>query len=436
MADGTQPLPVSERPAAGLTQPGLTPLIRVGATTAALQTRHEASGVEQRAAVSLVWRVAKIVGFTYVAAVGLLYVYGFIKGGDFPYDEALHVVGRDFLNVWTMGREAWSAGPAKFYNEAAYNAYLRDLLRPDYPEHAWSYPPLLFLYAAPFGLLGYFPALAAWIAVTYAFFLRISLGSRWTAERFVLIGLCPAAFVNLLTGQNGFLVAGLFIGALRCLDSRPRLAGVLIGLLAFKPQLGLLIPLALLVSRRWQVISWAAGTVLAALAASVLLFGVEPWLAYCENSIGRQVEIMRTIEGFSEALMATPFMNARLAGLSADAAMMAQLPFTALSVGAVAWTFWRRRDPLVSAAVLAVATFLVSPYQAVYDMGVLAVLAVAIKEKAGSVADAAIGAALWLMPAAALMLGLAGLPGSALILAGVLLYLCLSGAGAPARAPQ
>jgi hypothetical protein len=51
----------------------------------------------------------------------------------------------------------------------------------------------------------------------------------------------PAVFVNIGHGQNGFLTAALLGSALLSLDRRPWLAGALIGLLAYKPQFGVLI---------------------------------------------------------------------------------------------------------------------------------------------------------------------------------------------------
>jgi hypothetical protein len=75
----------------------------------------------------------------------------------------------------------------------------------------------------------------------------------------------PAVFVNIGHGQNGFLTAALLGGALHLLDRGPWLAGVLIGLLAYKPQFGVLIPVALLAGGRWNTIGAAAAV--AALAA-------------------------------------------------------------------------------------------------------------------------------------------------------------------------
>ena len=91
-------------------------------------------------------------------------------------------------------------------------------------------------------------------------------------------------FVNLGHGQNGFLTAALFAGALVTLERRPGTAGVLFGLLAYKPQFGLMIPLALLAAGRWRAIAAAAATVAAMLLATMLAFGLEIWRAFFDST--------------------------------------------------------------------------------------------------------------------------------------------------------
>ena len=68
-----------------------------------------------------------------------------------------------------------------------------------------------------------------------------------------------AAVWVILAGQNTFLSLALFYGGMRLVDRAPAIAGILLGLLAYKPQLFLLIPVALLAARRWRVLAWTAG---------------------------------------------------------------------------------------------------------------------------------------------------------------------------------
>ena len=76
----------------------------------------------------------------------------------------------------------------------------------------------------------------------------------------------PAVFVNLGHGHNGFLTAALIGTALLVLDRRPIVAGILFGLMSYKPQFGVMIPLVLIVTGRWRAFVSAAATVLALVA--------------------------------------------------------------------------------------------------------------------------------------------------------------------------
>ena len=83
----------------------------------------------------------------------------------------------------------------------------------------------------------------------------------------------PAVFVNIGHGHNGFLTAALLGTALVALDRRPIVAGMLFGLMAYKPQFGVMIPLVLIATGRWRAFAAAAATVLALALAT---HGVRP----------------------------------------------------------------------------------------------------------------------------------------------------------------
>ena len=76
----------------------------------------------------------------------------------------------------------------------------------------------------------------------------------------------PAVFVNLGHGHNGFLTAALIGTALLVLDRKPVVAGILFGLMSYKPQFGVMIPLVLIATGRWRAFASAAATVLALVA--------------------------------------------------------------------------------------------------------------------------------------------------------------------------
>ena len=75
----------------------------------------------------------------------------------------------------------------------------------------------------------------------------------WHDNFWLLLALAfPAVFVNIGHGHNGFLTAALIGAGLLMLDRRPILAGILFGLMAYKPQFGVLIPLVLAATGRWR----------------------------------------------------------------------------------------------------------------------------------------------------------------------------------------
>ncbi len=163
----------------------------------------------------------------------------------FPWDVVGYAIGRDFLNLWTMGLEAWGNKPGRFYDMSAYSAFISDLLGKDYPYQQWSYPPNSLLPGAPFGLLPYLSTYFIWMLADLGLFAYSVRSAGWTASpKFLLLLLAsPAAIVCLIYGQNAFLTGATFLLIYRLWDTESILAGIVIGFLTLKPQHGC--PLAL-----------------------------------------------------------------------------------------------------------------------------------------------------------------------------------------------
>jgi Glycosyltransferase family 87 len=89
------------------------------------------------------------------------------------------------------------------------------------------------------------------------------------------------------------------------------MAGVLIGLLTVKPQLGILFPVALIVSKRWEVLFVAAATALALLAASVAIGGIAGWQDYVTKALPLQREVLQDAAGTAMPFQPSIFMNIR-----------------------------------------------------------------------------------------------------------------------------
>jgi len=193
----------------------------------------------------------------------------------------------------------------------------------------------------------------------------------------------------------------LMTGALLQLDKRPILAGVLFGLLAYKPQFGLLIPFVLAASGRWRTFIAATATVLILGLAVTAAFGTDVWRAFFQSMrFTREVVLERGDTGWYK--IQSVFSWARMWGASVDVAYIAQATVTLCVGGATVW-FWRSRAAFEpKAAALLIATLLATPYSLDYDLMLLAP-AIAFLAAHG-MADGfepyekSLLAALWLMP--------------------------------------
>src|SRR6185437_6127423 len=234
----------------------------------------------------------------------------------------------------------------------------------------YGYPPPLMLLTRPLAALPFLAALALWsvagVALVAALLARL-IG--WRMALLASIG-APAAFLNLISGQNGYLTAAVLAGGLLLLDRRPLVSGALLGLLAIKPQVALLLPVALIAGRRWKTLAAAAASAAVIVDLSVMLYGVDAWLGFLDQ-MAYQRRLMELPHDDWFHRMPTVFAALRLAGASLAASYAAQLVSTALAVGAVILMWRSRAATEIKAAALVVAMFLATPYAWDYDMLVL-----------------------------------------------------------------
>ena len=179
-------------------------------------------------------------------------------------------------------------------------------------------------------------------------------------------------FVNIGHGQNGFLTAALLGGALHLLDRRPWLAGMLIGLLAYKPQFGVLIPIALLAGGRWSTIGAAVVTVAALLALSLLTLGGGVWHAFADSLTFTQTVVLEQ-GGTGWEKIQSVFSAVRMWGAGVHTAYVVQIALAMMLAASLAW-LWRSDAAFeLKASALATGSLLATPYVLDYDLVVLAV---------------------------------------------------------------
>ena len=275
--------------------------------------------------------------------------------------------------------------PAQIYRFHILDAFQHHL-DARYDQHfPFAYPPTFLLVIWPLGLLSRFAAYGAFLGTSLALYLVACWHRPWGALNTGLALIAPSTVVTLFAAQNALLLAALMIGGCRLMDKRPVLAGVLFGVMSFKPQFGLLLPLALVSAREWRGFAAATATVLAGVLASGMAFGWATWAAL-PTALTQLARFVAPIRAFSEG---SPTVTAtlRLFGAGPAIAQEGQLAAAVLAGGVVFLCFRRGFSPLPIAALL-VGTFLTTPYAFYYDLPIVsyAVLAVGIDARDSRVA--------------------------------------------------
>jgi hypothetical protein len=276
--------------------------------------------------------------------------------------------GDDFLNFWSGAYLALHGRAAEIYDFAAFNTFQASVVGPHIDSYYYSYPPVLLLLTAPLALIPYVPALGVWLAATwYGFYRALKLTG---GQHLLLLSLAtPALFVNAVGGQNGALTAALLGGGLALVDRRPLAAGVLFGLLAYKPQLALMLPFAMIAGGRWRTVCAAGATALLLVAASAVIFGPDRWLEYQQNVSQFRTVILEDGTGIVHRMVSV-FVFARRLGASAGIAYAVQAVAAAVAIFFVARS-WRRDDPApIRNAMVVIGTCLATPYLHDYDLTV------------------------------------------------------------------
>jgi hypothetical protein len=240
----------------------------------------------------------------------------------------------------------------------------------------WLYPPGYLALIAPLGLM---PFAGAFLLATL---LAVGL-LAWAARSFAApapalwlgLVLAPAMIPALLIGQNSLIwLAGLLVGIAALRDGRWLVAGVAFGCLTLKPQLGLMIPLALAAAGLWRVILAAAATAMVLAALPTLIFGPDYWGLL---AAGLAAQSDRLIAGIGTLfLMVGPFSLAAQLGVPAPAALTLQAAVSAAAALAVL-VLWRsdRVGFDAKAAGLITAILLSAPYLWNYETAFLPAIA-------------------------------------------------------------
>jgi hypothetical protein len=306
-------------------------------------------------------------------AIAVIAMAGWIAVSDGLIDRNGKPIGTDFSNVYAAGELTWQGKPADAYNPALQHAAEKATFTGrEVPFYGWHYPPFFFAIAFLVAALPYAWGLALWLAASLAGYLAVIRAILPRSETLLIATAFPAVFVNIGHGQNGFLTAALFGGALQLLDRRPWLAGVAIGLLAYKPQFGVLIPIALFASQRWSSIVAAVATIAALIAISFATLGGGVWHAFIDSMNFTQTIVLEQ-GGTGWEKIQSIFSAARNWGADIKTAYAIQTALAVTLAATLAWLWHSNAAFELKASALATASLLATPYVLDYDLVVSAV---------------------------------------------------------------
>jgi glycosyl transferase family 87 len=301
-----------------------------------------------------------------IAAIGQL-----IHSHNLIFESGL-CIGGDFVDFYAASIAALGGHPAAVYDVHLQHIQMAKVMGGrDFGVLVFSYPPTYLLMVLPLSLL---PFVASWVT-----FETVTLGGYFAVLRRIapnalgcwLAITFPGVIINFMCGQNGFLTTALIGGGLLCLERRPILAGLLFGLMAYKPHLAVLVPLALIASRQWRALiaTGVAGTLFS--AVSLALFGQLTWHAFFGNfTITQKLVLDRG--GIHFNTLQSIFGAVMMWGGSLSAGYAVQAIYALFAAAAVIWVWKSDRPFAVKAASLSAGCLMVSPYLLQYDLVLLA----------------------------------------------------------------
>ena len=295
-------------------------------------------------------------------------------------DRARDFKGADFLHFYTAAHLLRAGRAFELYDPTA-NAILQKVMLPQSAGTYFvpMYGPQFYLLVEPLAGLPYAWAALIWAVLNSALYfgscyalLRTCRYLRSESHLVFLLALAYPAFFSLIAfGQSSAPALALFVLAFLALESRQAfLAGLALGSLVYKPQLGFAAVIILLGAGEWKLISGAFTAAMAQLGFAWVFFGSEVMKRY-----GLSLLRWRSAEPFLEPKLYQMHSLRSFWSLLLPWEVVASAfyLFSAVAILVLGVICWRRgHDPRLMFATLLLCTVLVAPHLWIYDLVILA----------------------------------------------------------------
>jgi hypothetical protein len=290
------------------------------------------------------------------------------------------VKGADFVHYYVLGKIALERNEPLLYDYQG-QLQLSRLAIPGLAGESYLpiYAPQVSLLYSPFAMLPYLWAAALWMIFSAAIYAvccyavwRSTPNLQGEGATIAILALALPAFFNLIAfGQNSAIALCAFVLAYLGLRSRkPFFAGMALGMLLYKPQLGIAAAVLFVLTLEWRLILGGLVTAASQLGIAWAYYGKICLLDYFHalRNLGQNAALlepklyqMYSLRSFWQMLLPWPSVAFALYLISAAIVL-------ALLYGA-----WRSPGPLsLRYAAFLVATVLVDPHLTSYDLVVLA----------------------------------------------------------------
>lgn len=275
--------------------------------------------------------------------------------------------GGDFIAFHSAGKLAVQKEYDVLYDYEAFTSLI------ERPGLTFNYPPSSLGMWAVFNDMEFSTAYFTWVSV-WLILLTILLVSKYPPLITTFILYSPLTLWAVLTGQTGLMGAVIVFSGLLLYEKEYKfLAGLVLGLLIFKPQLAFAIPICFVAAKEWRVIYGGILTCVVVLVVSTVVFDISAWQAFF-SQLGS--EVPPQLAANTTTTYKVPTVYRTVVGLSGYKTLAYSLQiFTAIVAIYGCWYVWsRKNDLIVKLITIYTGTILISPYYFGYDLVGLSII--------------------------------------------------------------
>jgi hypothetical protein len=335
-------------------------------------------------------------------------------------------IGRDFANLWLGGQLALDGKLDLLTDLPVYEQlFSRTFAHNPADTFIYSYPPHSLLFIVPFAALPLAPAVYAWTLVNLV---CVERSVRLMHDDWKLAAaacLSPAALTMVAFGHFGGMLSFLAIYVLTRADRRPVLAGVCLALMSVKPQVALILGILLILTGRWRAVFWSMPATLVLVAASVLAFGIRPWVNFVTLTVPFHAQLVSGSRVGALGMVISVYAGLLLADLPGWLAQIAQCAFSIVVMAKAALLLNQRGPEPRTIALALLAALAALPYVNSYDLAIAVpalTLALFDERRDQPFLPGWAAALLWLLPAFSIPFGLMRIPLAQPVFAVVLIF--------------